>query len=69
MFLYFQGEKESIFFLSSFQLQDSHVTELNPNKQHRITGDEDERMKCKQESTSVCMYYYIKLRIGTAWPN
>lgn len=64
-------EKKKIFFLSSFQLQDSQVTELKPKNQHRIIGDKDERdrTKHKQESTRVCIYHYIKLCISTAWPN
>lgn len=60
MFLcfYIFVEKKKIFFLSSFQLQDSQVTELKPNKQHRITGDKDERETewSASKRAHVCVY-------------
>lgn len=62
MCLCFHWEKENnIFFLNSFQLQESQVTELKPSKQHRIISnkDEQERDRTKRKQESACVRVFI----------
>lgn len=58
----FSLRKRTYFFLNSFQLQESQVTDLKPNKPHRITGNKDkqERERETEQSASkgVCVLSY-----------